>query len=142
MTTETEGKLSAMKQLMLMLTRSRSYTDKNIGEIAQTTIELAEEIDDLKADKPTAVSFSIPASGWENDGTANYPYYYDLAVPGVTAADHATVTIALDGIDVAASCGLCATNETIAGAIRLRAAGVPTAVIPAEYWLETGRSES
>lgn len=141
MNIETEGKLSAMKQLMQMLTRSKGYTDKNIGEIAQTTVELAEELDALKADKPTAVSFSIPASGWQNDGTANYPYYYDLPVSGVTAADHATVTIALDGIDTAAACGLCATNETIAGAIRLRAASVPVAAIQAEYWLETGRSE-
>ncbi|MDO5784739.1 MAG: hypothetical protein Q4P20_06720 [Eubacteriales bacterium] len=142
MNTTTEGKLSAMKQLMQMLTRSRNYTDTNIGEIAQTTIELAEEIDDLKADKPMAISFSIPTTGWQNDGTTNYPYYYDLAVSDVTAADHATVTIALEGIGTAAACGLCAMNETIAGAIRLRAASVPAAAIPAEYWLETGRSES
>lgn len=141
MNKETEGKLSVMKQFAQMLAGARAYSDKNVGEIAQTTVELVEEIDLLKADKPTAVAVSILVNGWKNDGTAEYPYYYDLPVSGATAADHATVTIKPDGINTAVSCGMSEKNQTIAGAIRLRAASVPATAIPAEYWLEKGRSE-
>ena len=58
---------------------------------------------------------------------------------GVTARDRAAVAIAPAGIDVAVACGLCPTNETMAGKIRVRAKSVPAAEIAAEFWLMQGK---
>lgn len=91
------------------------------------------------SEKPTALSVAIPVTGWSSDSDANYPKYYDIAVPGVTAADRAEVTIAPGSIGTAIDCGLCPTNETLAGKIRIRSASVPKAAISAEYWIENGK---
>lgn len=87
---------------------------------------LAEAID-AKADTPTSISMTIPTTGWSQDNTAVYPYYYDFAVQGITADNRAEVTLAVSSLQAAADCGICPTNETIAGYIRLRAMSVPTA---------------
>ena len=91
-----------------------------------------------KADKPSIVSAILPASGWSRDSASAYPYYYDLAAAGVTAADIASVTVSPSGIGAAVACGLCPTNETIADAIRFRSYEAPTAAIAVEYEIAKG----
>lgn len=89
--------------------------------------------------KPSAASVTIPTTGWGSDSTAGYPAYYDITVAGVTVKDRANVTIAVGSLATAEACGMCPTNETLAGKIRIRAVSVPTAAISAEYWIEKGK---
>ena len=105
---------------------------------------IKDHVDADKADKPTPVSFTLPATGWtDGSGITNYPYYYDMSVTGMTANDFAVVAIAPDSQGTAIACGLCATNETRAGAIRFYSAKVPVAAITGNYWiLETTSAAS
>lgn len=80
---------------------------------------------------PTSISMTIPTTGWSQDNTAVYSYYYDYAVQGITADNRAEVTLSVSSLQTAADCGVCPTNETIAGYIRLRAMSVPTASMAA-----------
>ena len=109
-----------------------------------------ERLDDLelgKENKVSPVSITIPAEGWaseEIDETgeeteASYPFYYDVAAAGVTAKDSADVTISRASLDAAVGCGLCPTNETMEGKIRLRAMKAPTKAMAAEYRLRSGK---
>ena len=106
--------------------------------LAGAVTEALEEMAAAKADKPSAVSATLPATGWNRDGSSAYPYYYDLAAAGVTAADIASVTVSPSGIGVAVACGLCPTNETIVDAIRFRSYEVPMATIAVEYEIAKG----
>jgi len=81
---------------------------------------------------------TIPTSGWSSDSTADYPYYYDIAVAEVTAADRADVAFAPANVMTAVNCGMCPFSETLGGKVRLRAAKAPAAAISAEYWIEKG----
>ena len=102
-------------------------------------VEAIEELDKAKLDKPEIVAATIPATGWKSDGAAGYPYYYDLAVAGITAADIATVTLSPASVSAAVACGMCPTNETIAGAIRFRANEPPTRAVAVEYEIAKGK---
>lgn len=108
-----------------------------------------ERLDDLelgKENKVSPVSITIPAEGWaseEIDETeASYPFYYDVAAAGVTAKDSVDVTISRASLDAAVGCGLCPTNETMEGKIRLRAMKAPTKAMAAEYRLRSGKEWS
>lgn len=93
-----------------------------------------------KLDKPEAVSFSIPASGWQADENATeYPQFYELVVAGVTAKDRASIVLAPSSVAAAVACGLCPTCETLAGKIKIRSTAVPTAAIAGAYWVDTGK---
>lgn len=92
-----------------------------------------------KADVPRATAVTIPVSGWSSDSTAGYPKYYDISVSGITANDRASITIAQASLAAAKACGMCPSNETLAGKIRIRAARVPTAAITAQYWIDKGK---
>lgn len=91
-----------------------------------------------KQSKPLTGSVTIPITGWGSDSTADYPKYYDIAVTGVTASDRASVDIGSASLVAAVACGMFQTCETLAGKIRLRAAGVPAAALTANYWIEKG----
>ncbi|MDE7245530.1 MAG: hypothetical protein K2O18_16375 [Oscillospiraceae bacterium] len=91
-----------------------------------------------KQNQAKSVSAVISAGKWQSDETAVYPYYCDLAVEGVTAKDRAEVNFYPDGLETASACGFCQTNETLAGKIRIRAAGMPEKDIRAELWIEKG----
>lgn len=106
----------------------------NMGQLKKCA-ERAKEYSDTS--KPKTVSVTIQSSGWVNS-SGSYPKYYDIAVTGITAYDRADITIAPGSLDAAKSCGLCPTNETIAGKIRVRAVSVPSAVITAECLIEKG----
>ena len=101
-----------------------------ISTLRQGLELLAEDVD-AKADNPTSASITIPTSGWSSDSEATYPNYCDIAVSGITADNRAEVTISTGSLGAASACGLCPTNETIAGYIRIRAKTVPTTAITA-----------
>lgn len=82
-----------------------------------------------------AGSVSVPASGWKTDSNTKFPYYYDLSISGITAADRVDMNVSLASTDIASACGLCPLSEALAGKVRLRAKKSPTAAISAEYWI-------
>lgn len=134
------NKMTVLAHLNACAAAAKDYTSGLVGQLADTTTAAIEEVETVKADKAQAVSVTIPASGWESDAAiAAYPNYYDIPVTAVTAADRATVTVAPNSQATAIACGLCPTNETLAGKIRIRSASVPAATISAEYWIEQGK---
>jgi len=105
----------------------------------QYTNEALTELDNGKAEKTDAVTFTIQIEGWQEDEGSDFPYFYDFETRGVTDKDKATIIIAPEGITEAYNCGLCPTNETLEDRIRIRAAQIPEAEIPAQYWIEKGK---
>lgn len=97
-----------------------------------------QELSDTKADKGSAISITIPTSGWNSDSTVYYSEYYDIAVTGVTTSDRASVDIAPSSMSCALSCRLCPVTETLTGKIRIRAVSVPTNSMTANYWIDKG----
>ena len=132
--------LTLTSQIKTALQKAKSYTASHISELAQATTELFEEVDAVKLDKPQAVAVSIPATGWQTDEAedAAYPLYCDISVSGLTPVDIADVRIAPGSQPAAIACGLCATSETLAGVIRLRAVSVPAEALAAEYVITKG----
>lgn len=132
--------LTLTSQIKTALQKAKSYTASHISELAQATTELFEEVDAVKLDKPQAVAVSIPATGWQMDAAEGvaYPMYCDISVSGLTSVDIADVRIAPDSQPAAIACGLCATSETLAGVIRLRAASAPAEALAAEYVITKG----
>ena len=108
------------------------------GDHTRLTTLVAAELDG-KQDKPQATACTIPAAGWEQDGTAGYPCCCDLRAEGVTARDRAQITIAPASLEAAVQCGLCPTCETFENIIRIRSASIPKSDMAAECWIEKGR---
>lgn len=129
--------LDHMKALAL---RTKAYMSGHLSSLAQEVVKSMEEVDSIKLDKPQAVAVSIPATGWQMDAAegAAYPMYCDISVSGLTSVDIADVRIAPDSQPAAIACGLCATSETLAGVIRLRAVSAPAEVLSAEYVITKG----
>ena len=129
--------LDHMKALAL---RTKAYMSGHLATLAQEIVNSLEQMDAVKANKPLAVSVTIPTTGWQTDEAedAAYPLYYDITVPGLTAVDIADVRIAPGSQPAAIACGLCATSETLAGMIRLRAASAPAEALAAEYVITKG----
>ncbi len=92
-----------------------------------------------KQDKSAAVQVTISPDEWTQEETGPYPCTCDLPAPGVTAADRAEVTLAPESLLTSVECGLCPTCETLAGAIRLRAALAPERELKVEYWMTQGK---
>ena len=132
------AKIINFQQAKKSLARCAENAAKGIAELAGITLENVQELDSAKADKPLRSAVTIPASGWADDGAADYPKHYDLAISGVTAADRADLTIAASSLSAALDCGFCPTTETRSGAVRVRAASVPDAVISAQLWIQKG----
>ena len=132
--------LTLTSQIKTALQKAKSYTASHISELAQATTELFEEVDAVKLDKPQAVAVSIPATGWQTDAAedAAYPLYCDISVSGLAPVDIADVRIAPGSQPAAIACGLCATSETLAGVIRLRAVSAPAEALAAEYVITKG----
>ena len=113
--------------------RSSDYT----SEVASTAVSALRSMDAAKLDKPSNTSTVLPVSGWVFDAndTSGYPYYYDLAAAGVTVNDVAHVNINYTSQKAALECGLCASNNTLAGIIRFYAARQPSSQISINYWI-------
>lgn len=133
------GKVTVLEHLRAAAEAEKTFANGLVGELAQTVTEAITELESVKADKSSGVAVTIPTSGWSSDSNASYPKYYDIAVTGITASDRAEITIAPGSLDAAKACGICPTNETLAGKIRVRAASVPTVAISVEYWVENGK---
>ena len=131
--------LTLTSQIKTALARVRTYVATHIQELASTTADLFEEVDQMKANKPMSVPVTIPTTGWQTDSTegAVYPQYYDI-----TSKDIPQVCIARASEAAANACGMSRTCETVTGAIRLWAGSVPTTAILAEYVIEEGRNEN
>ncbi len=131
-------KLTTLQQIKKAILRTLSDATKQVAEVAETSINAIDEVEKSKQDKSIHSAFTIPTSGWNSDSTADYPYYYDVAVSGVTASDRADVPLSPASVSAAAKCGICPFSETLTGKVRIRTAKIPTAAISAEYWIEKG----
>lgn len=133
------SKITVFEHLKACAEEARDYAGGLVAKLAKTATEAIEELEQAKADKAQSVAITIPAAGWASDSGGDYPHYYDIAAEGVTANDRAAITIAPGSLGTAKTCGLCATNETMAGKIRVRAIQVPAEAISAEFWIEDGK---
>lgn len=134
------SKFEPLARLRDCVLASRNFVMGLIGEVTGTVADALEELEIGKANKTNAVAIIIPTTGWGKDASnASCPKYYDIAVDGLTAKDRAEIMIAPGSLDTAKACGLCPTNETLAGKIRVRATKVPVSAIVAEYWIENGK---
>ena len=133
------SKITVFEHLKACAEEARDYAGGLVAKLAKTATEAIEELEQAKADKSQSVAITIPATGWASDSGGDYPHYYDIAAEGVTANDRAAITIAPGSLGTAKTCGLCATNETMAGKIRVRAIQVPAEAISAEFWIEDGK---
>jgi len=134
--------LNALLSSIIQIKRTADGNASAVSDLGGNLAALAELTSKSlagKQDKSNAVPFTIPADGWEQDHTADYPMYYDLKAPGVTVLDHAAVTISPTSVRTTADCGLCPACETLAGKIRFRAVSIPTVAMIGEYWLQKGK---
>ncbi len=147
-----ETGLSTLCNHIRAIKRTAEQSGSAVSALASATAESIGKIEGLlgeKQDASSAVQFTVPATGWasveidesgeEMADMHEYPFYYDLAVDGITAKDRADVTIAPGSVSAATLCGLHPTTETLAGKIRLRSAIRPSENILAEYWLCSGK---
>jgi len=130
-----------LSHLKKAVQKNKAYAAQKDAELAETTVAALTELSENKQSLPLHGTTTIPISGWLNDNTAKYPYYYDIAITGVTARDCAAVAVVPSSLEIAKACGLCPVSESMAGKVRLRAINVPTAAIQAEYWIEKGKDE-
>lgn len=134
------GKLTLIEHLKACAEAAKSFTNGLVSELAQTVTEAMQEMESVKADKQDSVSITIPTTGWGVDeASENYPNYCDITVAEVTAKDRADIAIAPNSMGTAIECGMCPTNTTGAGKIRVWAKSVPAKAIDAEYRLHQGK---
>lgn len=133
------GKLTLTEHLRACAEAAKSFTNGLVAELAQTVTDAMQEMESVKADKQASVSITIPTTGWGIETSNSYPNYCDIPVAGVTAKDRVDIVIAPGSMDTAIDCGLCPTNETQAGKIRVWARTVPAGAISAEYRLSQGK---
>ena len=134
------GKLTILNHLKACAEAAKSYASSLVSELAQTVTGAIEEMDVLKSDKQVKTAITIPSTGWlEDKSIANYPKYCDIAATGVKATDRVDIAIDPNSMATAIACGLCPTNQTMDGWIRVWSRVVPTASISAEYWLNQGK---
>lgn len=120
----------------------KNVTLAQLAEFARKADARLDNLEIGKENKVSPVSITIPAEGWAaetDEAMASYPFYYDIAAESVTAKDRVDIAIAPGSMDVAIGCGICPTNETLAGKIRVWARSVPTEAIAAEYRLNQGK---
>ncbi len=86
--------------------------------------------------KVSVVDITIPTEGWTDDGAGRYPYHVDIPVDGVTTQIIPRLTILSEGEDIAITCGLCPRVQTLDGVLRVSAAALPDAEIPASLTLQ------
>ena len=129
-----------LKHLQKGLTEAKAYALQKVSEHTTAVSEALQELNNGKADKVSAVSLTIPTTGWKSDtSVSQYPSYCDIAVSNITAKDGAQITLAPNSLGVALSCGLCSTVETMAGVIRVRAKAAPSTAISSELRILVGR---
>ena len=134
------AKYSLLGHLKNGLEAAKAYALSKVNEHTVAVVAALKEMEAAKADKYSATTATISTSGWVNNtSVAAYPYYYDISVSGVTTNDRADIVIAQTSLATAKACGLCATSETLAGKIRIRAAKTPTTSISVQYTVVKGK---
>lgn len=133
------GKMTRIEHLKACAEAAKRFTNGLVAELAQTVTDAMQEMENVKADKQASASITIPTTGWGIETSDSYPNYCDIPVAGVTAKDRVDIAIAPGSMDTAIDCGLCPTNETQAGKIRVWARTVPAEAIAAEYRLSQGK---
>ena len=124
-------KLAVFEQLKKCSEAAKNNTAQRVGELAEATIEVVEEIESKKADKPQYINTTIPIEGWQSDENI-YPNYYDILLEGITENTRADIIILTESMDIAVNCGMSPITETFSGKIRVRAITVPTEEIVTE----------
>lgn len=114
------------------------HIDKDTGDTSLKKVTVP-SVEDIKFDEIKNVPITISTSGWSNDNTAVYPYFYDLNVAGITANDIAEIVILPDSLNAAIDCGICPTNQTLTDKIRIRSAKIPVQQIMIEYNIHCGK---
>lgn len=79
---------------------------------------------------------TIPASGWTGGDSGRYPYHRDVPVEGAKEQLIPALTVLPEGMDAAVACGLAPYVQTAEGTVRVFAANVPAASIPASVTLQ------
>ncbi len=132
-------KTTTFEQFRQLAESSKRFANGLNGELAQAVAEAVVELESLKSDKPKSAAVTIPTTGWSSDNTVVYPYFYDIQSADVTANDIAEITVLPDSLAAASECGICPTNQTLSGKIRIRSAKIPNNQIQAEYVIYRGK---
>lgn len=134
------GKVTLLSHLKSCAEAAKNFANGLVAGVAQAATEALEEMEKVKADKPKAISVTIPITGW-SEGSGDYPHYYDIPASEITADDRVIIAIDPDSEAVAIACGMCSTCISSEGAVRIKAMEVPASAIQAEYWIDKGRGE-
>ena len=116
-------------------TYATNLVSKSINAVSQRLDQLAT----AKADKAVTAAVTILSNSWQTDDASEWPYFYDIAIAGVTDKHRGDVIIAPESMRAAVDCGLCPTSESRAGEIRIRAKTIPQSNITAVCWAEEGK---
>lgn len=113
-------------------TRAEAVEVPGEGKTAQQKIdEMNEHIADLAIHSRAYVKpmwqVTIPTTGWEMEAPeeADFPYSIEMPYEGVLDTHNAEVTVDKESIQVAASCGLCPTMETMHNALKFWSRTIP-----------------
>lgn len=123
-----------------------------IRKVAEAALDAAQQLDEAKAaadhthtaadvgaqKKPLTGTITIPTTGWTDDTTTvpGCTKRYEIPVAGATASDKAEIRFKPSAMETARV--ISSVNRTIDGAVQIWAVAVPSAAIPAEYWIERG----
>lgn len=127
-----------MSSFQTILAGLRDVSERVLQELSTLTVTVSgavSALDKAKADKVTLTAFTIPTTGWQQDGNYGYPYYVDLPVSGLTENDVVAVEITPAGQNVAETACFLSSSESLSGVLRLRAKHIPTAALAAYYYI-------
>ena len=127
-----------MSSFQTILAGLRDVSERVLQELSTLTVTVSgavSALDKAKADKVTLTAFTIPTTGWQQDGNYGYPYYVDLPVSGLTQNDVVAVEITPAGQNVAETACFLSSSESLSGVLRLRAKHIPTAALAAYYYI-------
>ena len=127
-----------MSSFQTILAGLRDVSERVLQELSTLTVTVSgvvSALDKAKADKVTLIAFTIPTTGWQQDGNYGYPYYVDLPVSGLTENDVVAVEITPAGQNVAETACFLSSSESLSGVLRLRAKHIPTAALAAYYYI-------
>jgi len=131
-----EPKVSGLGHLKALALRVNSL----VGQVAEAAANAIEELAGIKADKAVFITATLIPAGWKATpdsevAKAGWPYAYDIPVAGATDKDGSEVIIQPASQPAAARCGVCSSNKTTSGVVRLYAAKAPDQAITAQVRL-------
>lgn len=134
--------ITMLQHLVKCANGAKTFTEQLITPIVETIASAMVEIEGLKANKPQAIFLIISKEEWqETSEDAPYPYECSIAIPDLTALDIVTVTISPQSQEIALACGLCSTNQSDDGTVRLWVEQIPVAEMIGEYYITQGKEQ-